>query len=378
MRNRYSEEEKIRMVRLHGEGQSVKAICEENNVTKSALYNWIQLYKKRISPKGLVTTHRKTFLLEKHVAYLQRRDDIFTESECSVGSPLNEKLEAVARLKDKFNIRVLCDTLQVKRSTAYHYIYHKPTETQNMQQDEILKSAIREIFEQSKQRFGAKKIRVKLVQRHISTSTRRISRLMKEMGLVCAAPITKRSYPKENMRQYNQNKLNREFTQAAPNHAWISDITYLKANGTKYYLCVVIDLYARKILSHELSRSLTASLATSAFLKAYVRRDRPQSLMFHSDQGSQYTSTSFRSMLYEFKVTQSLSKPGCPYDNAVAESFFSAMKKEELKRGEYESKEELLRAINEYVVFYNDERPHQSLSYMTPNQMEAAFFSQGT
>lgn len=247
-----------------------------------------------------------------------------------------------------------------------------------MQKDEVLKTAIREVFEQSKQRFGAKKIRVKLSERNMPTSARRISRLMKEMGLVCAAPIITRSYPEENMRQYNQNKLNREFTQAAPNRAWISDITYLKAKGIKYYLCVVIDLYARKILSHEVSRSLTATLATSTFLKAYVRRNRPQSLMFHSDQGSQYTSNTFREMLEEFEVIQSLSKPGCPYGNAVAESFFSAIKKEELKRGEYATRDDLLRAIDEYVAFFNGERPHQSLSYMTPNQMEARYFTQLT
>lgn len=132
MRKRYSEEAKIQMVRLYEEGQSVKMICEENNVTKSALYNWIQLYKKRVTPKGLVTCHRKVFLLEKRVAYLKRRNDIFTESECSIGSPLNEKLEAIERLKDKFNLRVLCDTLQTKRSTAYHHLYHKPAETQNI------------------------------------------------------------------------------------------------------------------------------------------------------------------------------------------------------------------------------------------------------
>lgn len=247
-----------------------------------------------------------------------------------------------------------------------------------MQQDEFLKPMIREIFEQSKGRLGAKKIRVKLAEMGTNTSARRISRLMKEMDLSCSAPIAKRNYPKENMRQYSKNKLNRQFSQAAPNQAWISDITYFKSNGSKYYICVIIDLFARKVLAHEVSQSMPVSFVSSTFIKAYVRRGCPQSLVFHSDQGAQYTSYSFRKLLEEFKVVQSFSKPGRPFDNAVAESFFSMLKKEELKRSEYASICEVRCAVDEYIDFYNDERPHQSLSYATPTKVENQFYERAT
>ena len=275
MHKYYSEEAKIQMVQLYENGLNVKQICQEYAATKSALYNWIHLYSKHVSKKGFVTTLRKAFLLEKRLAYLWRQNEIFLESGCAAGSPLDQKLDAIARLKDRYNIRVLCDTLRVKRSTAYHYLYHRPQQTQNMQQDEFLKPIIRGIFKQSKGRLGAKKIRVKLAEMGINTSARRISRLMKEMDLSCSAPITKRNYPKENMRQYSKNKLNQQFNQAAPNQAWISDITYVKSNGSKYYVCVIIDLFARKVLAHEVSQSMPISFVASTFLKAYVRRRLP-------------------------------------------------------------------------------------------------------
>ena len=374
MQTQYPEEEKVRLVRLYERGISVKQICREHHLARSTLYYWIYLYKKLISAKKAVTCHRKVFLLEKHVAYLTRRNDIFTESECSAGSPLAEKLDAIARMKDRYNIRVLCETLQVRRSTVYHYFNRKPEKTQNMQQDEHLMPVIKEIFEQSKARIGAKKIRVILAKSGIATSARRISRLMKDMSLVCAAPNVKRSYPKEKARQYSRNVLNRQFNQIAPNRAWVGDITYVISNGERYYVCVVIDLFSRKVLAHEVSTSMPATFVSSTFLKAYVRRDCPKSLVFHSDQGAQYTSYTFGTLLDELKVTQSLSKPGCPYDNAVVESFFSTMKKEEIKRNDYDSLSALRYAVNEYINFYNGYRPHQSLSYATPNMMDEQYF----
>ena len=366
------------MIKLYENCFSIKEICRKNAVTKSALYNWIPLYKKHISNRGLITTLRKAFLLEKRVAYLTRQNEIFSESGCAAGSPLNQKLDAVARLKDRYNIRILCDTLQVKRSAVYHHLYHRPQQTQNMQQDEFLRPMIREIFEQSKCRLGTKKIRAKLDEMGINTSARRISHLMKEMDLSCSAPITKRNYPKESMRQYSKNKLNQQFNQAAPNQAWVSDITCVKSNSNKYYICVIIDLFARKVLAHEVSQDMPVSFVSSTFLKAYVRRGCPQSLVFHSDQGAQYTSYPFGKLLEELKVAQSFSKPGCPFDNAVAESFFSMLKKEELNRGNYTSLCEVRRAVDEYIDFYNDERPHQSLSYATPTKIENQFYERTT
>ena len=370
MRRRYTENERKEFAELYFAGKSVKNICAENDVTKSALYNWISLYTEVKHRNGKTLSLRKLHLLEKHMEYLKRQCDVFLESGCSISTPLAEKLEAISRLKDRFNVHVLCDTLKVRRSTFYHYLLRRPAETQNAKQDAVLKPMIREIFDQSKQRFGSKKIRVKLLERGIRVSAKRICRLMKEMDLVCAAPTIKRNYRKWNSRQYMKNKLNREFTQTMPNQAWVSDITYVKSQGQKYYVCTVMDLCSRKVLSYNVAKDMTTSFVSSAFQQAFIRRGCPKALMFHSDQGRQYTSVAFQHMLNEYGVTQSLSKPGCPYDNAVAESFYNSMKKEELKRSQYETVNELRFAVEDYIHFYNEERPHQSLSYLTPAQKE--------
>lgn len=376
MRIGYSQDVKMKMAKLYESGVSAASICSEHGVTRSALYNWIHLYSEIHSAEGKALSFWRLFQLEKRLAYYKRQNEVFLESGCSIAAPLEEKLAAIARLRDRSNVHVLCDTLKVRRSTFYHYLLRRPEETQIAKQDDMLRSMIREAFEQSKQRFGSKKIRVKLIEQGVRTSTRRICRLMKEMGLVCAAPKIKRNYPREKDRQYAKNKLNREFHRVAPNQAWVSDITCVKSMGTKYYVCTVMDLFSRKVLASNVAKEMPTSFVAATFQQAYIRRGCPQGLMFHSDQGQQYTSVAFRHMLMELRVEQSFSEPGCPYDNAVAESFFNAMKKEELKRGEYASLNDLLFAVEDYIRFYNGKRPHQSLSYLTPNQVEEQHSSQ--
>lgn len=123
------------------------------------------------------------------------------------------------------------------------------------------------------------------------------------------------------------NYLNRDFSQKAPNLVWVSDITYLRAGGRWYYLCIVMDLFSRKVISWQLSAKPDADLVMAAFRRAYEKRNAPYGLMFHSDRGAQYTAFSFRQLLDSLNVVQSFSKKGCPFDNACCECFFKYLKK---------------------------------------------------
>ena len=172
------------------------------------------------------------------------------------------------------------------------------------------------------------------------------------------------------------NVLKKRFNQTAPDLVWASDITYIRAGGKFYHLCVVIDLFSRKIISYKISAHPDAQLAKDAFLAAYNKR-KPKSLMFHSDRGSQYTAFSFRTLLDNCSVVQSFSKRGHPYDNAVVESFFKFLKTEETNRRNYQTLKELELSIFKYIEgYYNSKRPHSSLGYLTPNEAEANFYSQ--
>lgn len=173
------------------------------------------------------------------------------------------------------------------------------------------------------------------------------------------------------------NHLKQEFNQKAPNLVWASDFTYIKANGKWFYLCVVIDLFSRKVIGWNISSRPDVELVMSAFRKAYEVRDVSYALMFHSDRGSQYTAFAFRQLLDRLNVVQSFSKKGYPFDNAVCESFFKYLKKERTNRKTYHSLDELRRDIFDYIEgFYNNRRPHGSLGYLTPNEVEANYWHQ--
>ena len=173
------------------------------------------------------------------------------------------------------------------------------------------------------------------------------------------------------------NHLNQEFNQKAPDMAWASDFTYIKVAGKWYYLCIVMDLFSRKVIAWNISSKPDVDLVMDAFKKAYDKRNRPVGLMFHSDRGTQYTAFSFRKLLDSLNVLQSFSKKGYPYDNACCECFFKYLKKEETNRRIYHSLNELQMSVFEYIEgFYNSRRPHGSLEMLTPNEKEELFWSQ--
>lgn len=173
------------------------------------------------------------------------------------------------------------------------------------------------------------------------------------------------------------NHLHQEFNQKAPNIVWACDFTYIKVAGKWYYLCIVMDLFSRKVIFWTISGKPDVNLVMTAFQKAYNKRGQPQRLMFHSDRGTQYTAFSFRKLLDSLNIVQSFSKKGYPFDNACCECFFKYLKKEETNRRTYHSVQELHASIFEYIEgFYNSRRPHSSLGMLTPNEKEELFWSQ--
>ena len=177
-------------------------------------------------------------------------------------------------LINQFSIHSLCDALQVRRSTLYHFMLRKPVKTVYLIKDELLKPAILEVFEQSKQRFGADKIRVKLMDQGFTVGPNKISKLMKEMGLSCQSQKPSRWTNNLYKNQYHKNKLNRNFTQPEPNLVWVSDITYVKIDTINHYICVIIDLFSRKVISYNISNVMNVKLIKRTFDIAYNFRNK--------------------------------------------------------------------------------------------------------
>lgn len=155
----------------------------------------------------------------------------------------------------------------------------------------------------------------------------------------------------------------------------MSDVTEVSFQGKKIYLCVIIDLYARKIIAYKISDKNNTPLTKKTFDMAFKSRETKDKLLFHSDQGGNYTSRTFRMYLKEKRVEQSFSRAGMPYDNSVCESFFGIYKQEEFYRTNYKTETDVKKGITKFMSFYNTKRPHSLLRYRTPDAHEAEYFS---
>ena len=160
--------------------------------------------------------------------------------------------------------------------------------------------------------------------------------------------------------------------------AWLSDITEIQTDSGKFYLCIVLDLFSRRVIAARLSETEGTSLISHTFRDAYDSRRPPQNLIFHSDQGGQYRSLEFRSLLLGHKVRQSFSAPGVPYDNAPMESFFASLKVEEIHRFHYTGISDLTASLRDYIFFYNNKRPHSNNGGRTPAETENEYFQKAS
>jgi putative transposase len=164
-----------------------------------------------------------------------------------------------------------------------------------------------------------------------------------------------------------ENLLERDFTAAEPNQKWAGDITYVQTGEHWLYLAVILDLFNREIVGWAMSDRIDQQLTQSAMRMALTRRQPQGPIIMHTDRGVQYAAGDYRRLLKDWAVTSSMSRTGNCYDNAVSESFFATLKKELIYRERYRTHDEARASIFEYIeVFYNRERMHSTINYMTP------------
>ncbi len=161
-----------------------------------------------------------------------------------------------------------------------------------------------------------------------------------------------------------------------PNKVWASDFTYIKVNKKNYYLCIIMDLFSRKIIGWHISAKADVNLTINTLEIAYQSRKCSPGLIIHSDRGCQYTSWKYKEVTDSLNIIHSFSKKGYPYDNSCCESFFKYLKKEETDLKTYQNYNQLYKSISFYINnFYNSYRPHSALDYKTPNETENIYWS---
>ena len=264
----------------------------------------------------------------------------------------------------------MCRVLEVSRSGYYRWLKRKPSQRQL--DNQRLDAEIREIYDGSKGRYGSPKITQELRDRGRRVGKNRVAMRMRKAGL--RSKIRRKFRVTTDSKHHfpvAPNLLERNFTTEAADKVWVSDITYLATRTGWLYLTVIIDLFSRMVVGWALSSSISYEMVVVALKRATRRRRAGKGLVFHSDRGVQYACTEFRKKLGEHGFIQSMSRKGDCWDNAVAESFFGIMKTELVYHERYENHQDTLHSIFEYIeAFYNRQRRHSALGYLSPAKYE--------
>lgn len=265
----------------------------------------------------------------------------------------------------------MCKVLNVSRSGFYAWLSRGPSERFKTNKELIVQ--IKMIFDQSKQTYGSPRITAELHKQNYEVSRPRVARLMKQQKIYSkvrkryvVTTDSKHKYPTA------PNLMQRNFMANDPGTKWVSDITYIKVKSQWLYLTTVIDLFDRKVIGWALSNTMSADQTTVSALKmALSNRELHPSIIFHSDRGIQYACNEFTALLKQNNITQSMSRKGNCWDNAVAESFFKSIKTECTNHINFNSNEHAKLEIFKYIeIWYNRKRRHSSLGYATPLEME--------
>lgn len=268
-------------------------------------------------------------------------------------------------------MKTLCQVFSVNRS-SYKYWRNRPNEISPERVK--LDGLIREAHAASHGSAGARTIADIVSTLGEKLSRYRATRIMKRLGLVsCQMP--KHSYKKSGEEHVAiPNHLERQFAVTEPNQVWCGDVTYIWTGNRWAYLAVVIDLFARKPVGWAMSLSPDSALTCKALRMAYESRGKPKGVMFHSDQGSHYTSRKFRQQLWRYQIKQSMSRRGNCWDNAPMERFFRSLKTEWVPSYGYRNLAEAKASITSYIIgYYSQIRPHQYNGGLTPNESEQRY-----
>lgn len=280
------------------------------------------------------------------------------------------KYQFIQNNRDYFDISRMCLILRVKRSGYYAWI-KRPKSNRKKENMNLIKS-IKIIHKQSQETYGSPRIHSVLKDMGMQCGKNRIAKLMKENGIF--SKIKKKfRYKSKQLNDLNtcDNIVNRVFNIKEPNKVWVSDITYIPTKEGWLYLCIILDLYSRKIIGWSMNKNMKTDLVLRSLQMALINRNPSEGLIFHSDRGVQYTSGMFKEVLKQHRIIQSMSRKGNCWDNACAETFFHTLKTELIKHENYDSRKEAELSIFEYIeIFYNRNRKHSYLGYESPVKFE--------
>ncbi len=273
--------------------------------------------------------------------------------------------------KDRWPVRLLCQTLEV--SPASYYAWRQRPRSQQQQRRDSLVVHMRTIHAEVKARYGSPRIHKELVARGHGCCVNTVAKLMHDNHIRAktARKFRVRTTDSDHDLPVADNLLDRQFNPSAANEVWVTDITYIPTRQGWLYLAAVEDLYSRRVVGWSMAANMESRLVVDALEMAVQRRLPDERLLSHSDRGSQYASEHYQRRLDQHGITCSMSRRADCWDNAPMESFFASLKKELIHDADFTTREEAQAAIFEYIeVFYNVQRRHSSLGYVSPAEYE--------
>ncbi|TDX11231.1 IS3 family transposase [Flavobacterium sp. S87F.05.LMB.W.Kidney.N] len=376
-RKKWPLEFKICAVTISNQYRSVLTVAQELGISKNSLQHWKKLYKE-----GKLTLEKKSDLdadqkeiirLKKEIKNIQIEKDILESSTGIILQKRRLRYKFIMENCDKFPIIKMCKIFKVDSSCFYRW--RKDLPTSRAERKIFITSEILRIYHWSQGRYGSIRVTKELSAIGINVSRTYVGKIMLENHLQRVAKlkfkrttISSPKYPADNL-------LNQEFKVRNQSQVWVSDITYIQTKKGWIYLTAVIDLFDRKVIGWSISKTMKAIDTTIAAFKQALRNRpliRNQKLIFHSDRGIQYACKAFVYILSKSnQITQSMSRKGNCYDNAVAESFFKTIKSELIYQNQYTSIKKAKTSVTNYIKnFYNTCRRHSALEYLTIEEFQ--------
>ncbi|WP_414158119.1 IS3 family transposase [Pseudomonas sp. BNK-45] len=374
MRNSYSGEFKLKAASMVlDEGLSVPEVCASLSVGPTALRRWVEQVRQErqgstpVGAKAITADQRE---IQKLKALLRQKDrDIEILKKASALLPVGRQrsLSLIDELGEQYGVNKCCRVLGISRSSFYAW---RERQGRARPEREKLKALLVKHHKASRASAGSRTL-AKVLQANGHSVGRYMARsLMREAG-IASRQRRRHKYKSSGVEALvAPHVLKRQFEVTAMNQVWCGDVTYIKVGKRWLYFAAVLDLFARRIVGWSFSMISDASLTCEALRMAVELRGRPKDVLFHSDQGCQYTSHKFRNELLEHGHRQSMSRKGECWDNAPMERFFGSLKSEWVPETGYNSEHEARTDVQRYVMRYNTIRPHSYNDYWSPVAME--------
>ncbi|WP_261936359.1 IS3 family transposase [Sphingomonas bisphenolicum] len=349
-------------------GYPVAEVSERLGVSQHSLYAWKRQLATVVS--GDASKDAEIRQLKRELARLTEERDILKKANRVFRQGCKVRYAFVAEHRDQFRVRSMCRCLRIQPSGFY--AWQKSPLSTRAREDVRQTKLIRQAWNDSGKVYGYRKLHDDLLDQGETCCPNRVARLTRLAGIKAQIGYKRRpgSYGGKPSLAVN-NTLDRQFDVAAPDRAWVTDITYIRTLEGFAYLAVVIDLYSRRVVGWSMQSRQTTDAVLQALHMAVWRRKPKQRVLIHSDQGSQFTSMDWAAFIRAHNLEHSMSRRGNCHDNAVAESFFSSLKRERIRRRTYKTREEARQDVFDYIeMFYNPVRKHARNGMLSPAQFE--------